>query len=74
VKPLYTPSDIAGIDLEKDIPYPEQYPYTRGIFPAGYLSRPGNPFNMRQVTGIGTAEETNKRRNIYSLWGPELLL
>ncbi|MDY6856316.1 MAG: methylmalonyl-CoA mutase family protein [Thermodesulfobacteriota bacterium] len=68
VKPLYTPSDIAGIDLKKDLSYPGQYPYTRGIFPAGYLSRPGNPFNMRQVTGIGTAEETNKRwKYLFSL-------
>ena len=54
--------------MKKDLSYPGQYPYTRGIFPAGYLSRPGNPFNMRQVTGIGTAEETNKRwKYLFSL-------
>ncbi len=58
VKPLYTPADTNNIDFSKDISFPGQYPYTRGIFPAGHLSR---GLNIRQVTGIGTAEETNKR-------------
>lgn len=58
VKPLYTPADIAGSDFLKNISFPGQYPYTRGVFPAGYRSR---TLNIRQVTGIGTAEETNKR-------------
>lgn len=58
VKPLYSPQDIADIDFLKDISFPGQYPYTRGLFPAGYLTR---GLHIRQVTGFGTAEETNAR-------------
>ena len=58
VKSLYSPKDIAEIDFMKDICFPGQYPYTRGLFSAGYLSR---GLHIRQVTGLGTAEETNER-------------
>jgi methylmalonyl-CoA mutase N-terminal domain/subunit len=58
VKPLYTPEDLSGVDFIGDISFPGSYPYTRGVFPAGYLSR---GIHIRQVTGVGTAEETNKR-------------
>jgi len=58
VKPLYSPGDIADMDFVKDISFPGQYPYTRGVFPAGYLTR---GLHIRQVTGLGTAEETNER-------------
>jgi len=58
VKPLYSPQDIADIDFLKDISFPGQFPYTRGLFPAGYLTR---GLHIRQVTGFGTAEETNAR-------------
>ena len=58
LKPLYTPLDITDTDFSADISFPGQYPYTRGVFPAGYLSRQPH---IRQVTGIGTAVETNKR-------------
>lgn len=58
VKPLYSPHDIAGIDFLKDISFPGQFPYTRGLFTAGYLTR---GLHIRQVTGFGTAEETNAR-------------
>jgi methylmalonyl-CoA mutase N-terminal domain/subunit len=58
VKPLYTPTDLEDIDYQRDIAFPGQYPYTRGVFPAGYRSR---LTNSRQVTGLGTAEETNQR-------------
>ena len=58
VKPLYSPGDISDMDFLKDISFPGQYPYTRGVFPAGYLTR---GLHIRQVTGLGTAEETNER-------------
>lgn len=58
VKPLYSPRDLAGIDFLEDISFPGQFPYTRGVFPAGYLTR---GLHIRQVTGLGTAEETNAR-------------
>ncbi|MBL7176396.1 MAG: methylmalonyl-CoA mutase [Desulfobacteraceae bacterium] len=58
VKPLYSPKDIAEIDFSKDISFPGHYPFTRGLFPAGYHTR---GLHIRQVTGLGTAEETNER-------------
>ncbi|MDY6935380.1 MAG: methylmalonyl-CoA mutase family protein [Spirochaetota bacterium] len=58
VKPLFSPLDIEESDFLKDISFPGQYPFTRSVFHAGYHSR---TINIRQVTGIGTAEETNER-------------
>ena len=33
LKPMYGPDDLSGIDYERDLSYPGQYPYTRGIHP-----------------------------------------
>lgn len=55
---LYTPEDVKGIDYERDIGYPGEYPFTRGIQPTMYR---GRLWTMRQYAGFGTAEETNKR-------------
>lgn len=58
IKPLYTPEDLEGIDYLEDLSFPGQYPFTRGAYSAGYLSR---DLHIRPVTGFGTAEETNAR-------------
>jgi methylmalonyl-CoA mutase N-terminal domain/subunit len=58
VKPVYGPEDIAGIDLEKEVGRPGEYPFTRGIHPFMYRKR---PWTMRQYSGFGTARETNQR-------------
>ncbi len=58
VDPLYGPSDIEGLDYFKDLGFPGEYPYTRGI--RGNMYR-GRLWTMRQFSGFGTAEETNKR-------------
>ena len=55
---LYTPLDIADMDYVRDLGLPGQYPYTRGIHPTMYRSR---PWTMRMFAGFGTAEETNER-------------
>jgi methylmalonyl-CoA mutase N-terminal domain/subunit len=55
---LYTPADTAGIDFERDIAFPGEFPYTRGIHPTGYR---GKLWTMRQFAGFGTPEETNAR-------------
>jgi methylmalonyl-CoA mutase N-terminal domain/subunit len=55
---LYTPADVADIDFEKDIAFPGEFPYTRGIHPTGYR---GRLWTMRQFAGFGTPEETNQR-------------
>ncbi len=55
---VYTPADIAGLDYERDLGMPGQYPFTRGIRPNMYR---GQAWSIRQYAGFGTAEESNKR-------------
>jgi methylmalonyl-CoA mutase N-terminal domain/subunit len=54
---LYTPED-AATDYERDLGYPGEYPYTRGIHPTMYR---GRLWTMRQYAGYATAEESNRR-------------
>jgi len=58
VEPLYGPADISGLDYERDLGFPGEYPYTRGI--RGNMYR-GQHWTMRQFSGFGTAAETNRR-------------
>ena len=58
VEPLYGPADISGLDYERDLGFPGEYPYTRGI--RGNMYR-GRYWTMRQFSGFGTAAETNRR-------------
>src|SRR5450755_3659392 len=58
VEVLYTPKDIASLDYARDLADPGQFPYTRGIHPAGYH---GKLWTMRQFAGFGTPEDTNER-------------
>jgi methylmalonyl-CoA mutase N-terminal domain/subunit len=55
---LYTPADIAQLDFTRDISFPGEFPYTRGIHPTGYR---GKIWTMRQFAGFSTPEETNSR-------------
>jgi methylmalonyl-CoA mutase N-terminal domain/subunit len=55
---LYTPDDVRTIDFTKDIGYPGEFPFTRGIHPTGYR---GKLWTMRQFAGFGTPEDTNER-------------
>src|SRR5690554_3011030 len=55
---LYTPVDIKDFDYEKDLGYPGEYPYTRGVQPTMYR---GRLWTMRQYAGFATAEESNER-------------
>jgi len=58
IDPLYTPEDLFGFDYQSDLGYPGEYPFTRGIQPAMYRSR---PWTMRQYAGFASAEESNRR-------------
>src|SRR6266404_961950 len=58
VKRLYTPADITETHLTRDISFPGEFPYTRGIHPTGYR---GKLWTMRQFAGFSTPEETNAR-------------
>ena len=55
---LYTPLDIEGFDYERDLGFPGEYPYTRGVQPTMYR---GSFWTMRMYAGFATAEESNKR-------------
>jgi methylmalonyl-CoA mutase N-terminal domain/subunit len=58
IKNLYTPEDIAAFEYLKDIGFPGQFPFLRGVHPNLYR---GRLWTMRQFAGFGSAEETNKR-------------
>jgi methylmalonyl-CoA mutase N-terminal domain/subunit len=58
IRPLYTEDDRADSDPERDLGFPGEFPYTRGIYPSMYR---GRLWTMRQFAGYGTAEETNRR-------------
>ncbi len=55
---LYTPADIAGLDEDRDLGRPGEYPFTRGVQPTMYR---GRLWTMRQYAGFATAAETNHR-------------
>ena len=55
---LYTPADVAGLDEERDLGRPGEYPFTRGVQPTMYR---GRLWTMRQYAGFATAAETNER-------------
>ncbi|HVO80073.1 MAG TPA: methylmalonyl-CoA mutase family protein [Terriglobales bacterium] len=58
VRPLYTPADLEGWDYDRQVGWPGQYPYTRGVQATMYR---GRLWTMRQYAGMGDAEESNKR-------------
>jgi len=58
IKELYTPLDLDGLDYAQQLGFPGEYPYTRGIHPTMYR---GRLWTMRQFSGFGAAEDTNKR-------------
>jgi len=58
IKELYTPEDLKDFDYREDLSFPGEYPFTRGIHPTMYH---GRLWTMRQFSGFGSAEDTNKR-------------
>ena len=58
VERLYTPDDIEDLDYARDISFPGEFPYTRGIYRNMYR---GRLWTMRQYAGYATAAESNAR-------------
>ncbi|MGD8818786.1 MAG: methylmalonyl-CoA mutase family protein [Anaerolineae bacterium] len=58
VERLYTPLDVSNLDYTRDLGFPGQYPYTRGVHATMHR---GRLWTMRMFAGFGTAEETNAR-------------
>jgi methylmalonyl-CoA mutase N-terminal domain/subunit len=53
LRPVYGPADRVV-----EPPEPGRFPFTRGNFPTGYRKK---PWTLRQYSGFGTAEESNRR-------------
>lgn len=53
---LYTPDNLQEMEYLKDIGFPGEFPFVRGVYPSMYR---GRPWTMRQYAGFGTPEETN---------------
>ena len=58
IEPLYTEEDLTGWDSDRELGFPGEFPYTRGVYPSMYR---GRLWTMRQFAGFGTADETNER-------------
>ncbi|MEO8586740.1 MAG: methylmalonyl-CoA mutase family protein [Acidobacteriota bacterium] len=58
VNTLATPDDLGGFDFDRDLGWPGEFPYTRGVQPTMYR---GKPWTIRQFAGFGTARQTNER-------------
>jgi methylmalonyl-CoA mutase N-terminal domain/subunit len=55
---VITPGDLLKWDPERDLGYPGQFPFTRGVYPTMYR---GRLWTTRQYAGFGTAVESNRR-------------
>ncbi len=58
VRALYTSAELKDWDEEREVGYPGEYPFTRGVQATMYR---GRLWTMRQYAGMGDAEESNKR-------------
>jgi methylmalonyl-CoA mutase N-terminal domain/subunit len=58
VQPLSTPADLGTFDYLRDLGFPGEFPFTRGVQPTMYR---GRLWTMRQYAGFGSAAETNRR-------------
>ena len=58
IRRLYTPLDIPPGHFDQKVGLPGEYPYTRGVHPTMYR---GRPWTMRMFSGLGSAEDTNRR-------------
>src|SRR5277367_2791570 len=58
IEGVYGPKDVAGLDPAADLGEPGAFPFTRGVYPTMYLTR---PWTMRQYAGFSTAADSNRR-------------
>lgn len=55
---LVTPENGGAVDYDRDLGFPGEYPFTRGVQPTMYR---GRLWTMRQFAGFGSPEDTNQR-------------
>jgi isobutyryl-CoA mutase large subunit len=58
VDPVYGPPPGAVVPGFARIGWPGEFPFTRGLYPAGYR---GRTWTIRQFSGFGNARQTNER-------------
>jgi methylmalonyl-CoA mutase N-terminal domain/subunit len=58
IEAVVSPDDLRSWDAERDLGYPGQFPFTRGVYPTMYR---GRLWTMRQYAGFGSAAESNRR-------------
>ncbi len=58
IKCVYTPEEIANMDYMRDIGFPGEYPFLRGVHATMHR---GRLWTMRMFSGFGTAAQTNQR-------------
>ncbi|HXE75287.1 MAG TPA: methylmalonyl-CoA mutase family protein [Candidatus Xenobia bacterium] len=58
VKTVYGPADLGDFDADRDLGYPGEFPFVRGVYPTMYR---GRLWTMRQYAGYATAAESNRR-------------
>jgi methylmalonyl-CoA mutase N-terminal domain/subunit len=58
IDPVYGPKALDDFDPERDLGEPGSFPFTRGVYPDMYVTR---PWTMRQYAGFSTAADSNRR-------------
>src|SRR4030043_1127549 len=58
IQRVYSPGDIPNLDYDRDLAFPGEFPFTRGVQPTMYR---GRFWTMRQYAGFADAEESNRR-------------
>jgi len=58
VEAVVTANDLPDWDPERDLGYPGEFPFTRGVYPTMYR---GRLWTTRQYAGFGSAVESNQR-------------
>ena len=58
IEPVYGPKALQDFDPDRDLGEPGEFPFTRGVYPTMYVSR---PWTMRQYAGFSTAADSNRR-------------
>jgi methylmalonyl-CoA mutase N-terminal domain/subunit len=58
IEPVYGPKALQDFDPDRDLGDPGVFPFTRGVYPTMYVSR---PWTMRQYAGFSTAADSNRR-------------
>ncbi len=58
IQRIYTPADVKDQAFMRDLGFPGEYPFTRGVQPSMYR---GRLWTMRMFAGFGDAKDTNRR-------------